>query len=301
MLLRSARFVSVALVLATAACSGSQSVTEPTATASQGTSVAPITAAVHGRAKFIADALGQVPLRADQRATIEQMATDAEARQEPMRKAREALVLAIADQVQAGTTIDHTALQPKIDALTAAHQAARPADRAAFEKLHDLLTPDQRLAFVTAMQNAMGSHQQGAGREKVKGRMQKWADDIGLSQDQRDQIREKIRAQWQAHFAGAVAGTDEQKTEAIQDGQMAFHAQQAHEHMGRMLEAFKADKFSMDAVSPIQNDKPMAQEFAGHMLNMVEAALPILTSDQRALVASKLRQRAANLEAEDGK
>jgi hypothetical protein len=297
MLLRSARLVSVAFVLATAACSGSQSVGEPTATAAQGTTVAPINVAVHGRAKAVVDALAQVPLRADQRATIEQMAKDAEARMEPGRKARETLVLAIADQVQAGT-IDRVALKPQIDGIIAAHQAAQPLDRAAFEKLHDLLTPDQRVAFVTAMQNNFSSHQ-GQGRAEGKGRMQKWAADIGLSQDQQDQIRQKLQAQWQAHFAGAVVGTDEQKNEAVQDGQLAFRGHQMHEQMKTMLESFKGDKFSMDAVAPIQ--KPMAQEFAGHMLNMVEAALPVLTADQRTLVAQKLRQRAANLEAEDEK
>jgi hypothetical protein len=297
MLLRSIRFASVALVLATAACSGAQTTSEPTATAAQGTSVAPLNVTVHGRAKAIAEALGQVPLRADQRATIEQMAKDAETRHQPDRAAREALLTAIADQVQAGT-IDRTALQPKIDALTAAHEAARPADRAAFEKLHDLLTSDQRVAFVTAMQNQFGSHE-GRGREGMRGRMQKWATDIGLSQDQQDQIRQKLQAQWHAHMAGAVVGTDEQKTEALHDGQMAFHAHQAHEHMTKMLEAFKGDTFSMDAVAPIAQDRPMAKEFAGHMLNMVEAALPVLTADQRALVATKLRARAANLEEEE--
>ena len=305
-MLRTIRFASVALLLATAACSGSQSVSEPTATApAQGTTTAALNVTVQGRAKVIADALAQVPLRAEQRATIEQMAKDAEARQEPGRKAREALVLAIADQVQAGA-IDRSALAPKIDAVSAAHEAARPADRAAFEKLHDLLTPDQRQAFVTAMQSNFGSHADHTSNEKRGGgRLQKWAADIGLSQDQQDQIRDKIRAQWQAHIAGTVAntvvGTDEQKTDAIHDGQMAVRAHQMHENMQKMLEAFKGDTFSMDAVMPVAQNKPMAQEFAGHMLNMVEAALPVLTADQRTLVAAKLRQRAANLEADDEK
>jgi hypothetical protein len=297
MLLRSVRFASVAVVLATAACSGSQSVGEPTATAeSQATTVAPITTATHGQAKVVAEALALVPLRADQRATIEQMAKDAEVRNEPGRKAREALMLAIAAQVQAGA-IDRNALQPQIDAVAAAHTAARPAERAAFEKLHDLLTSDQRTAFVTAMQNNSSAQK---GRGQMRGRMQKWAADIGLSQDQQDQIRTKIQAQLQTHFAGAVVGTDEQKTEAIQDGQLAVRGHQMHQRMTQMLEAFKADKFSMDAVMPIQpNEKPIAHEFSGRLLNVLESALPILTSDQRTAAANKLRQRAANLEAED--
>jgi len=301
-------FVLAASVVPLAACSGSQTVGEPTATASGGTTIAPIMTVVHGRTKVFADALGQVALRADQRATIEQMAKDAEVRQEPGRQAREALALAIADQVQAGT-IDRVALQPKIDAITAAHIAARPADRAAFEKLHGLLTPEQRTAFVTAMQANVPSHDgNGAGQGQhrgggmMRGRMQKWAADLGLSQDQQDQIRTQLQARWQAHFAQAVVGTDEQKTDAIQDGQMAVQGHQMHTQMKNTLEAFKGDTFSMDQVAPIQNDKAGqagANQFAGHMLGMLEAALPILTPEQRTIAATKLRARAANLEAED--
>jgi Spy/CpxP family protein refolding chaperone len=302
MLLRSIRTASVALVLAASAlaCSGSQSVGEPTATAAQGTTVAPINVSVHGQARVVANALAQVPLRADQRATIEQMAKDAEVRQEPQRKARETLMLAIADQVQAGT-INEAALQPQIDAITAAHVAARPLDRAAFEKLHELLTADQRTAFVTAMQGNAGNHEgkEGKGNGQMRGRMQKWAADIGLSQDQQDQIRQKLQARWQQHVVGAVVGTDEQKGDAVQTGTMMAHGHQMHEQMKATLEAFKGDKFSMDQVSPIQNEQPMAHEFAGHMLGMLEAALPVLTADQRTAAANKLRQRAANLEAED--
>jgi hypothetical protein len=309
MLLRSTAlaFVLAASVVPLAACSGSQSVGEPTTTANTQTTVAPITAVVTGRNKVFANALSQVALRADQRATIEQMALDAETRAAPEHQAHQALALAIADQVQAGA-IDRTALQPKIDAVSAAHVAARPADRAAFEKLHDLLTPDQRVAFVTAMQSNFGSWggagqgqgaAQGPRQGQMRGRMQKWAADLGLSQDQQDQIRQQLQARWQTHFATAVTGTDEQKTDAIQDGQMAFQGHAMHQQMKNTLEAFKGDTFSMDQVAPIQNEKPMAHQFAGHMLGMLESALPILTPAQRTIAATKLRARAANLEAED--
>jgi Spy/CpxP family protein refolding chaperone len=300
---RSIRSTAFVLVLAgaaipLAACSGSATVGEPSNTASSTTTTAPLSVAVHGQAKHIADAIAQVPLRADQRATIEQMAQDAETRMQPARKAREDLVNAIADQVQSGT-IDRTALQPKIDAVASAHLAAQPANRAAFEKLHDLLTPEQRVAFVTALQAQHGNHANGP-REGMRGRMQKWATDIGLTQDQQDQIHEKIRARFQAHFAGAVAGTDEQKTDAIQDGHMMWQGHEMHAQMKAMLEAFKGDKFSMDQVAPIPQDaKPMAHEFAGHMLGMVEMALPILTADQRTAAAAKLRAQATKLDEEE--
>ncbi len=302
MLLRSARNIAITLVLAAsavplAACSGSASVSEPSSTAQTNTTTAPLAVDVHGPAKRIAEALGQVPLRADQRATIEQMAKDSEARMAPVRKARADLVLAVADQVQAGT-IDRAALQPKIDAMTSAHKAVEPQNRAALEKLHDLLTPEQRARFVTAMQSERhaGREHMGEGR---RGRMQKWAAELNLTQEQQDKLHEKIRAQWQAHFAGAVVGTDAQKTDAVKDGQMLARGHAMHEQWKNVLEAFKGDKFSMDQVAPIQNDKPLAHELAGRMLDMLDSALPILTPEQRATAAQKLRARAQSFDEDE--
>ena len=302
MLLRSARNIAITLALAAsavplAACSGSASVSEPSSSAQPNKTTAPLAGDVHGPAKRIAEALGQVPLRADQRATIEQMARDGEARMAPVRKARADLVLAVADQVQAGT-IDRTALQPKIDAMTSAHKSVEPQNRAALEKLHDLLTPEQRAQFVTAMQSERHAGRQHM-REGARGRMQKWATDLNLTQEQQDKLHEKIRAQWQAHLAGAVVGTDAQKTDAVQDGKMLARGHAMHEQWKNVLEAFKGDKFSMDQVAPIQNDKPVAHEFAGRMLDMLESALPILTPEQRATAAEKLRARAQSFDEEE--
>lgn len=299
MFLRSVRSLAFTFALAAgaaplAACSGSSTVAEPSSTA-QGTTTAPIAAVVHGPAKRIAEALGQVPLRADQRSAVEQMAKDYETRMAPMMKARADLANAIADQVQAGT-IDRAALQPKIDALTTAHKTVEPQNRATFEKLHDLLTSEQRAAFVTAMQSHPNHEHARDGR---RGRMQKWATEIGLTPDQQTQIKDKIRARWESHFAGAVNGTDEQKVDAVKDGQMVAHGHAMHERMKATLEAFKGDKFSMDQVAPTQDDKPMANELAGHMLGMLETSLPILTPDQRAKAAQKLRERATKLDEED--
>jgi Spy/CpxP family protein refolding chaperone len=298
MLRRSLRSTALVLALAAsivplAACSGATSTSEPSATASN-TTTGPLNVTVHGPAKHVADALAQVPLRLDQRTAIEQLAKDTETRMEPARKARGELMLAIADQVQAGK-VDRDALQPKIDAVAAAHQAAQPGNRAAFEKLHDLLTADQRLAFVNAMQGHadqnLGDKKRGEG---FRGRMQKWAGELNLTPDQQEQIKTKMQERWQAHFAGAVSGGD--PSGAVQDGHMIQQGHAMHEQFKAMLEAFKGDKFSMNDVAPAQDHKDMANAFAGHMLGMLETSLPILTPDQRTIAANKLRERANRLE-----
>ncbi len=300
MLLRSLRSTSFAFLFAAsivplAACSGATGTADPPVTASS-TTTAPLTVSVHGQAKRVADALATVPLRADQRVTIEQMAKDSETRMEPARKARGDLMTAIADQVQAGT-IDRTALQPKIDAVAAAHQAAQPGNRAAFEKLHDLLTADQRLAFVNAMEAEHGGQQHQGQREGMRGRMNQWATDLGLSQDQQDQIKTKMQARWQAHFAGTVTGAD--PTNAVQDGHMMAEGHKMHAQYKAMLEAFKGDTFKMDQVAPAQDHHEMANGMAGHMLGMLETALPVLTADQRNIAANKVREHATKFEEEE--
>jgi Spy/CpxP family protein refolding chaperone len=300
MLLRSLRSTAIALVLAASAvplgaCSGATSASPEPSTTASSTSTGPLNVSVHGPAKHVADALATVPLRVDQRATIEQMAKDTEARMEPTRKARADLMLAIADQIQAGN-IDKTALQPKIDALAAAHQAVQPQNRAAFEKLHDLLTPDQRVAFVNAMQSEHHEHAQAEG-QGPRGRMHKWAADLGLSQDQQDQIKSKLQARWQAHVANATTGAD--PSGAAADGHVIAKGHEMHQQYKAMLEAFKGDKFSMDQVAPAPDHKEMAHGFAGHMLGMLETALPVLTPEQRALAANKLRDRAQKFDDEE--
>ncbi|HEY2369778.1 MAG TPA: Spy/CpxP family protein refolding chaperone, partial [Polyangiaceae bacterium] len=287
-------FLFAASIVPLAACSGATGTSDPPVTASN-TTTGPLSVSVHGPAKRVADALAQVPLRSDQRATIEQLAKDSETRMEPARKARGDLMLAIADQVQKGT-IDRTALQPKIDAVAAAHQTASPGNRAAFEKLHDLLTPEQRVAFVNAMQAEHHEHQ-GQGGEGMRGRMQKWAGDLGLSQDQQDQIKTKMQARWQAHFAGTVTGAD--PTNAAQDGHMMAEGHKMHEQYKAMLDAFKTDNFKMDQVAPVQDHREMANGFAGHMLGMLETALPVLTPEQRTIAANKVRERANKFEEEE--
>src|ERR1700723_3665958 len=105
--------VSLALVLAPAAlgCGGTVS-SEPPATAETATTRAPVAVNAHGPVKLFGDALGDVPLTTSQRAAVEQMATDAEARHAQVRTARQDLMTTLASQVEAGA-IDRAALAPK--------------------------------------------------------------------------------------------------------------------------------------------------------------------------------------------
>src|SRR5689334_6609299 len=136
--------------LALGGCSGQVEQTAPQTSASA-LSKAPVGANTHGFVKVVGEALGEVPLRPDQRTELEKLAADAEARHSSLVGIRKDLMLAVADQIEKGS-IDRAALQPKIDQAVAAMEKSRPEDRAAIVRVHDLLDTQQRNAFVDALQ-----------------------------------------------------------------------------------------------------------------------------------------------------
>jgi Spy/CpxP family protein refolding chaperone len=267
-------FSSVVVAALATGCSGSTTAAQgdgtSTAAAAQAPQAAPIAPQAKGHVRMIADALGSVSLQADQRAEIEQLAQAAETRRQATAQAHADVAMAIASQVESGT-IDRAALQPKIDAATAAMTASQPADRAAFERLHAILTPDQRTQLVTALKShgkAMhGDHHKG------QGPMEEWKTDLALTDDQVDQIKAILKASRPDHH-----GDD-----AHHGGPMG--------HGHAVLEAFASDHFVMDEVAPAPDAQHVAGR-SGHMLDMIEKVLPILTQQQRVVAASKIRARA---------
>jgi hypothetical protein len=268
--------VALGLLAPSFGCSGTAS-PEPAASASDTAMTrAPVAqASVHGPLKLMADALGDVPLTAAQRATIERLASDTEARHAEARAARRALVLGVAAQVEAGQ-LDRATLKPSVDALATALENAQPADRTAFEQLHATLTASQRAAFVDALEARIASH---AGQMHGGQGLKQWAADLQLSDDQKAQIRGALKERWQLsheHSEGAW-------TEAKQRG-------------AKIMAAFKEERFVMDEVAPARDAGAKARALAEHFLGMAEAAVPVLTPQQRALAAQKLRARADSMD-----
>jgi Spy/CpxP family protein refolding chaperone len=274
---RAAFSLTLALVLpgiSPLACGGSTATEQ--ASAIPGASRAPVAQSTHGQIKFLADALGDVPLTAAQRSEIENLASGAESRRTAVRAARRDLMLLIADEIDAGT-IDSATLQPKIDAVAAAAQSVQPADRAAFERLHAVLAPDQRVAFVDAVQARIHERFGHFGENHP---MKQWAEDLKLNDDQRDQIRAALRQS----FASA------------QGGQPRSWA--GRPHPGKVLEAFKSDQFSMDQVAPARDVGQTATAMSQRFVDVATRVLPILTPEQRTIAAGKIRERANSAEFE---
>ena len=267
--------VSLALAVPALGCGGSVA-SEQVASAESATTRAPVAQSAQGPLKVVGDALGDVPLTASQRTQIEKLAADAQARHADASAAHKDLMLTIAAQVDAGA-IDRQALQPKLDAVTAALVKAQPADRASFEQLHALLSADQRAAFVDALTARIGDPE-----EKMHGAhpLKQWAEDLKLTDDQRTQIRAALHDKF--HGAHAAVGHAE-------GGELPW----AGDHHGaKVLAAFKQDRFVMDEVAPPKDLSQMASKMSEHFLGLAETVLPLLTPEQRSLAASKIREKA---------
>lgn len=280
------------------ACGGSVEHT-PQTSASAATK-APIGTSTHGVVRLVGDALGDVPLRPEQRTEIEKLASEAEARHAPMANARKELMLAFADQVEKGT-VDKAALQPNIDKVTADLEKVHADDRAALVKLHELLDAEQRNAFVDALEKQMKARR-GEHREHMKGgfgKLKQLADDLKLTDDQKSQIKDVIR---DAHKEGKEAWKQHGHARGAH-GEHGKHGKPGHgDHTGphgphggkKAFEAFREEKLDVDRLAPRGNMKPMAQLGTDRMTNVAAKVLPILTPEQRKIAADKLRSMAAS-------
>jgi hypothetical protein len=108
--------------------------------------------------------------------------------------------------------------------------------------------------------------------------MKRWAEDLQLSDEQRDRIKAVLAARFQAAQGRGDHPWAEMKGE--------------HERGKQMLEAFKGDRFVLDEVAPAMDVKAKAAKMSDHILGVAETVLPILTAQQRAVAASKIREKA---------
>jgi Spy/CpxP family protein refolding chaperone len=249
-------------------CGGAQ-----TSTVSQaGATRAPVAPNANADIKIYTEALGDVPLTPPQRAEVEKLAADAEGRHADVGAARKGLELALADQVDAGR-IDRTALQPKIDALIAAVQRTQAPDRTAFEQLHTLLDPDQRVAFANALESRI--HER-VGEARHGKRMREWGDALNLTEDQRGKIREMLKQQ-------------AEQSHPMQAGNNGM------QRGAKILGAFKTDRFVFDEVAPAQDLHEGVTWAVDRFVGLAAQVLPVLTPEQRTAASQRLRSKADSL------
>lgn len=232
----------------------------------------------HGRGgpqMMFISAIKELDLSADQRKTIDGlidgMKPEAgnEARPDPS-----AFFQALQDDVRAGK-VDEAALNAKLAALGDPNKGPQKM-AAAFQTLHDTLTPDQRTKLVASIQAKMDAHEkdEGAHHDREEAREGKdrpvapFLRGIDLRDDQKTKIEQAL----------ASAGMEKP------EGKARF--EEMRDKMKSSLEAFKADKFDAVAAMPNRGEGP-----GQHLAKMVKAMaiiVPILDEAQRTKLADNL-------------
>jgi Spy/CpxP family protein refolding chaperone len=246
----------------------------PAAAFAQDTSGAPPKGAHHGkqhrgehRQGLIGAALKLDSLSPEQRSRIEQLVQERRAASVPVRQADAQLLTVLAQQVE-GAKVDTQAQAPSLAAERAAMMGELQVDRVTLARLHAILTPAQRNQLVDAIESHAGQHQPGAEGKARAFRGGEANAKLGLSPEQKAQIKANL------------GGTGEHRA-----AQGEWAGKRAE--MKSALESFRGDSFNPSAMV-----RPMNK--ADREVRLTNAMIPVLTPNQRATLATQLRNRAAH-------
>jgi Spy/CpxP family protein refolding chaperone len=223
----------------------------------------------HGLFHAIGELIGQLDLSPEQRTAVEALGKKVVPPLLEAHRAKHAVVLALTDQLESGRT-DPAALEPQIAAYVEASAKASPALHAAIDELHKILTPEQRQKLADGIKERMEKHHE---HHSAAARLDRLTKDLGLTDDQKEQFRSSF-----------------QKYEPV--------VKEHHELFARVLEAFKGDSFSFDQLVPGFDPAAHARAVAQMMIEMTDATAKILTPDQRAILAQKIRTKLSHHEHE---
>jgi Spy/CpxP family protein refolding chaperone len=211
------------------------------------------------RKGLVGAALKLESLTPDQRTQIEQLLSQRRAAAKPVRQA-DAQVLGVLAQQVFADKMDTQALAPSLAVERLAVAQERSIDALTLDRLHSILTPAQRTELVDKIEARMAKGPR-AGEGANKGGGWKGGGKLGLSEQQREQVKANLQASRPA-------------TGNPQRGQMKA-----------ALESFKGDAFNAGALA--RPADPGDRE-----VRLTQAMLPVLTPNQRAAYADMLQHRA---------
>jgi Spy/CpxP family protein refolding chaperone len=233
-----------------------------------------------GVGALIAMSLKDLDLSADQRAAVDKVKTDLAAKMDPARAAGKDLANVLADGVAAGS-IDRAKVTPAIDHLVALVQDQQDASLDALNQLHAILTPAQRtslsdglLAHFGKWKEAQGRDDQDDGRNH-SGHLVAIARELGITPDQAKQIKTSFH--------------DLMKASPLEP-----EPPHVQEHLQLLAAAFKTDAFDAKTLkSGPSASASMVRWGTTRRERFLEAAVPVLTADQRTRLAQIIRAKAS--------
>jgi Spy/CpxP family protein refolding chaperone len=279
---------------ATVGCGGVSANTPPPATAARASDVDDVSAGLmehhrhhhHGGVTLIIalslDTLGVSP---EQRTAVEKIRSDLHARMEPARAAEQQLVTTLADGL-AAANLDAASVDAAVAQVEAAAAKVHDASADALNELHAVLTPPERAALVDKVEAhwavwQKANAEQTDPRNPERGQLAMLATDLGLTRNQVDKIR-----------AGLGEGMKAMPRVDLQE---------IATHLRAFGDAFRSDKFDARVLTTANGaNAHLAGWGAARLAHFIEAVSPVLTPDQRARFAQRLREHAAHTPSNGG-
>ncbi len=222
-----------------------------------------------GARRVFEQAIADVQLRPEQQDEVDQLKAEAEKRHAPVKAAKSELMTALADQVERGD-VDICAMEPQVEKVAQAKAKAAPEDRKAFEKLHQIMEPEQRTKFVDALKKRYQEYRRSKEPTALADKM---ARELQLNDDQKSRV-----------------------TRILKDMRDIEDAMGAHQHhrdrWSRILEAFKGEHFVMDEVAPAEDVAEHATKRIERHLAKAKVIMPVLDKEQQHRLADKIREKA---------
>jgi Spy/CpxP family protein refolding chaperone len=228
---------------------------------------------------FIAMSLDTLGVSPEQHAAVEAIRIGLLAKMEPARVAEQKLMTVLADGLEAGT-LDTATVDATVVRLTTAAAAVHDASADAINQLHDVLTAPQRGAIVDKVEAHWAVWRDANADETLQakpaaGHLTALAADLDLTADQVDKVRSSL--------AEAMKGVPR------------LDPQEIATHLRAFADAFRGETFDGHAWAAASGaNARLAGWGAMHMARFVEAVSPVLTPDQRAAFARRLREHAAH-------
>jgi Spy/CpxP family protein refolding chaperone len=261
-----------------AACNSRAPTTTP-APVAETTEAAPASAsAQHGPGQRIFRQVEALDLRADQRAAVSEIEQNLRADLSPHRETLRQVVKVLAAGVESGQ-LDPAEAATQKQVLAAAAADARASFVTAVNGIHDVLDAGQRAELVARLQEQrLHGHVRGEAAEPPHGPVAKLAFELGLSEEQKQSIRDAIRSGVEEVFPDRKARreAEEAKLKALAD-------------------AFVTDEFDAADHDLGGNVEAHLESFTNMAGRAIDISNSVLSVSQRHALAEMIRTRAEKL------
>ncbi len=273
-----------ALALGASACNGRASTTAPTAEAPaaavEAQAASPATpSASHGPGHWMFRQVRALDLRADQRASVEDIEANLRADLAPHKETLRQLAGVLADGIETGR-LDPKDAAAQQAALEAAILDTKAAFASAMNATHDALDAGQRADLVARLEAQHHGRPVAGDAESQQphGPIAKLAFELGLSEEQKASLREAVQQGLDEVFPNRKERREESEA-----------------RMKAMADAFVSDDFDAADHDLWSGAEQSIASFAEVATRAVDVSERVLSFSQRQALASVVRERAEKL------